>query len=158
MTEKELKMWSLTNKEGRLGTVYQVEKGFIFAHQGKTDYFTSKKTLQDYVDTIKGGKLVPLVFNKPKEEKISDTVFDYPADGKTYNHLIHVKYKAPVYTKEPNSKCFFAAGWYAVNIDGSWTVEFCPKLLVINRNPFKGPFKDESEARTALSQSQSSTY
>lgn len=153
MTEKDQKIWHLSTKEGKLGTVYQVEKGFIFAHQGETDYFTSKKKLEEYVDTIKGGKLIPLVFNKLKEEKTSQTVFDYPADGKTYNHLIHVRYKAPVFTKEPNSKCFFAAGWYAVNTDGEWTIEFCPKLLVINRNPFKGPFKHESEARSALGKS-----
>lgn len=156
MTEKEQQVWSLTNKEGKLGTVYQVDKGFIFAHQGHTDYFTSKKKLQEYVDTIKGGTLVPLVFNKPvdsNKQKSNQSVYDYPADGPTYNHLIHVKYRAPVYTKEPNSKCFFAAGWYAVNIDGTWSIEFCPKLLVINRNEFKGPFKDESEARSTISKS-----
>lgn len=148
MTKEYQKVWEVKADEGRLGTVYQMDKGFIFAYQGQTNYFTTKKKLQDYVDTIQGGQLVPMVF-KHKKESQSETVFDYPVTGKTYNHLLHVKHRAPVFTKEPNSKCFFAAGWYAVNFDGEWTVEFCPKLLVINRNEYRGPFKDESEARTA---------
>lgn len=149
MTEKEQKIWELKDQETKLGTVYQVEKGFIFAHQGQTNYFTSKKKLDEYVGQINGARLVPLVFKKTKDKQTS-LVFDFPAQGPSYNHLLHVKHRAPVYTKEPNSKCFFAAGWYAVNIDGEWTVEFCPKLLVINRNPFKGPYKNESDARAEI--------
>lgn len=143
MTEEQ-KIWTVNSGEKKVGTVYQVDKGYIFAHQGQTDYFNSKKKLTDYLDGLGKTQLIPFPTRiKHKEE--SD-IFGFKVEGKTYNHLLHVKHRAPVFTKEPNSKCFYAAGWYAICIDGEWAVEYCPKLLVINRNQYYGPYKNESDA------------
>jgi len=76
---------------------------------------------------------------KPKAS-ISEDVHGFPADGLAYNAVWNVKYKLPLYTQTDDSKSWFAAGFYKVNIGGTWIVQYCPKLITLQRNEFDGPF------------------
>jgi hypothetical protein len=152
MTENN-HVWSVENQNTHIGTVYKMEKGYVFAHQGITDYFSTKPKLEAYIRNFGEYNMKPL-FPTAKKETAGTTVYGYDVGCPSYNHLLHVKHRAPVFTKESNSKCFFAAGWYAIDYGGNcWQIEHCPKLLVLNRNKYLGPYHNEQEARTAAGKS-----
>jgi len=71
----------------------------------------------------------------------SEDVHGYPIAGIAYNAVWNVKYKLPLYTQSSDSKSWFAAGYYKVNINGIWIVQLCPKLISLQRNTYEGPFR-----------------
>ena len=85
---------------------------------------------------------------KYSNKKITENqVHGYPASGRIHNPMWDVKMKLPVYTKTVKSKSWFAAGWYRVKKGRSWTVTQDPKLIVLQRYPYQGPFHTAEEAR-----------
>ena len=81
---------------------------------------------------------MPRINNEPTNE-----VHGYQADGIAYNAVWNVQYSLPLYTQTDDSKSWFAAGYYKININGTWIVKFCPKLITLQRNEYKGPFKEQ---------------
>ena len=69
----------------------------------------------------------------------------YPTKSKPYNAMYDVRRRLPLYTKQPQSKCFHCAGWYAVKFK-NWVLAYCPKLITIERYENHGPFKSKTEA------------
>jgi len=152
MTEAD-QVWTVESQNHKIGTVYKMERGYVFAHQGVSDYFSTKPKLDDYIKNLGECRLTPL-FPVSKKTSADNTVYGYHVPGDSYNHLLHVKHRAPVFTKEANSKCFYAAGWYAIDYgNNAWQIEHCPKLLVLNRNKYRGPYHNEQEARAAAGKS-----
>ena len=72
-----------------------------------------------------------------------DAVHDYPTDCEAHNGVWNVSSSLPLYTQSPESKSWFAAGYYKLNINGNWIVQFCPKLITLQRNEYTGPFKQD---------------
>jgi hypothetical protein len=58
-----------------------------------------------------------------------------------------VKHRLPLFTKENKSKSWYAAGWYAVKQHRSWKLIRNPKLIVLERYQYQGPFHTQEEAR-----------
>lgn len=77
--------------------------------------------------------------------KISD-VHGYPTTGRVYNPMWDVQKKLPIYTKTSKSKSWFAAGWYCVKKGRSWTVMQDPKLILLQRYSYTGPYYSEEQA------------
>lgn len=77
---------------------------------------------------------IPRTPSEPTED-----VHGFPSDGIAYNAVWNVKYGLPLYTQSEESKSWFAAGYYKVNINGTWIVQFCPKLITLQRNEYDGP-------------------
>jgi hypothetical protein len=73
-------------------------------------------------------------------------VHGYPAAGRVNNPMWDVKMKLPIYTKTAKSKSWFAAGWYRVKKGRTWTVSQDPKLIVLQRYPYAGPFYNKESA------------
>ena len=73
-------------------------------------------------------------------------VHGYPAAGRVNNPLWDVKMRLPIYTKTTKSKSWFAAGWYRVKKGRNWAVTQDPKLIVLQRYPYTGPFHTAQEA------------
>jgi hypothetical protein len=85
--------------------------------------------------------------NRSAQKKQHDnTVHGYLAAGRIYNPMWDVKMKLPVYTKTSKSKSWFAAGWYKIKKGRSWTVAQDPKLIVLQRYPYHGPFVSSEQA------------
>ena len=59
--------------------------------------------------------------------------------AKPYNTVYNVQSRLPIYTKEPTSKSWYAAGWYEITINNKTTIEFCPKLILLERYFYRGP-------------------
>jgi hypothetical protein len=73
-------------------------------------------------------------------------VHGYPTVTRVNNPMWDVKMRLPVYTKTTKSKSWFAAGWYRVKKGRNWTVLQDPKLIVLQRYPYTGPFYTAEEA------------
>lgn len=78
----------------------------------------------------------------------TDLVHDYPASGRVYNPMWNVAQQLPVYTKTNKSKSWFAAGWYCVRKGRTWHTVLAPKLIVLQRYEYCGPFYTKDEAQT----------
>ena len=73
-------------------------------------------------------------------------VYGHEVEGEVCSPLWDVKRKLPLFTKEDNSKSWFAAGWYRIKQGRSWDTVFCPKLITLQRYPYSGPFYTEGNA------------
>lgn len=82
----------------------------------------------------------------------SSSVYGYPADGNIFNVVYNVQQNLPLYTKLEASKSFFCAGYYIISFNGSWVKNYCPKLLTLDRNDYKGPFHTKDEMIDCLSE------
>jgi len=72
---------------------------------------------------------------------ISEDAHGFPTDGLAYNAVWNVQYALPLFTQTDDSKSWFAAGYYKVSINGTWIVQYCPKLITLQRHEYKGPYK-----------------
>ena len=75
-----------------------------------------------------------------------DNVHNYPVSGRAYNPMWNVTQHLPVYTHTAKSKSWVAAGWYRVRKGRVWQTVLAPKLIVLQRYEYRGPFFTEQEA------------
>lgn len=86
---------------------------------------------------------------RPARHKVNaNQVHGYSTASRVYNPMWDVKMKLPIYTKTGKSKSWFAAGWYRVKKGRNWAVTQDPKLIVLQRYPYAGPFHTRGEAET----------
>jgi hypothetical protein len=81
-----------------------------------------------------------------KTRAVAKHVYDYPAAGRVHNPMWDVPQRLPVYTKTAKSKSWFAAGWYNVRKGRHWHTVLAPKLIVLQRYPYQGPFYSEQQS------------
>jgi hypothetical protein len=81
-----------------------------------------------------------------KEKVPTNLVHGYPVAGRMYNPMWDVPQKLPIYTKTNKSKSWFAAGWYSVKKGRAWQVLQGPKLIMLQRYPYHGPYYTKEEA------------
>jgi hypothetical protein len=82
-----------------------------------------------------------------KVAKESDRmVHGYDAGCRVYNPIWDVKHRLPLFTKDTKSKSWFAAGWYTVKQHRTWRTVQNPKLIVLERYKYQGPFHTKEEA------------
>lgn len=80
-----------------------------------------------------------------KKKQISHEVHGFPAISKPHNSLFDIHRKLPIFTKSNKSKSFYCAGHYLVLLNETWTKMYCPKLILLNRNRFFGPYKSDAD-------------
>lgn len=80
------------------------------------------------------------------KSKTTNQVHGYPTTGKPHNSMWDVQHRLPIYTKTKKSKSWFAAGWYQVKPGRHWQVCQDPKLIVLQRYPYAGPFMTKEQA------------
>lgn len=134
------KFWVVEDQGHRVATIQAVEDGgFVYVHDDQRERFTSIKLLS---------KQYNIVFDKvnkkaPKTE--GNDIHGYPTQSKPYNELYDVSRRLPVYTKTAKSKSYFCAGYYIVQFESHWAKAYCPKLITLNRYPFRGPFATQEQ-------------
>jgi len=93
---------------------------------------------------------VPVTFETVQREsapKKENQVHGYPTTEYPHNAMFDIRYQLPLWTQAENSKSWFAAGWYRVQQHRDWTIMQCPKLIVLQRYNYKGPFYTADDAR-----------
>jgi hypothetical protein len=132
--------WILQENNNKIGNIEACDGGYQVKinNQIVAQYKTIKLVERNINVTF---ETVP----KP-EKKTSNIVHGYQAAGRVYNPVWDVPQKLPVYTKTKKSKSWYAAGWYTVKKGRHWTAEQDPKLIVLKRYPYQGPYHNKKEA------------
>ena len=133
--------WILQKDNQKIGNIeacdggYQVKINNQIA-QFKTIRMAARQVNIEFEPAIK----------KIKTSTTVNHVHGYPATGRIYNPMWDVPQQLPVYTKTNKSKSWIAAGWYNVKKGRHWRTVQGPKLIVLQRYPYQGPFYSEHEA------------
>ena len=133
------KFWVLVDGTERIGEINASDAGYEVHVNGQKINFKTISMLQAKVG---------IDFEElPPTKKISNElmVLGFPSREVPYNSVWDVQQKAPIYSKEDNSKSWYAAGWYLIKIHNNWEQSFCPKLISIQRHEYYGPYKTEAE-------------
>jgi hypothetical protein len=75
---------------------------------------------------------------------------EYPTTKRVYNSILDIQRGLHLFTKTKKSKCYHAAGYFAIEHNGTKSVMFCPKYIFIQRYNYQGPFKTETDALNAI--------
>ena len=133
--------WILQDGHEKVGNIEACAGGFQVKIHNQVAQFKTIRMAAQRVNIKFEPVIKPAV---PKSAK--NLVYGYPVAGRAFNPMWDVKMKLPVYTKTTKSKSWFAAGWYCVKRGRNWSVTQDPKLIVLQRYPYQGPFYNEQEA------------
>ena len=146
------KFWIVEQNGTKIATLHKKENNkFILSSTNGEVMFNKKQDLTNQF----GEKF----FLKNTKVKVTDAetyeCHGYPTSCKPYNAMYDVRRKLPLFTKSNASKSLYCAGYYTIKFDKGWVKSFCPKAITIERYPFKGPFKNEMEMKTVLTNAKS---
>jgi len=146
------KYWIVEQDGEKVATLQKKENNkFILSSNSGEIMFNKKEDL-----TKQFGQDFFLTNTKVKVSKIeSKEIHNYPTSCSPYNSMYDVRRKLPLFTKSDQSKSLYCAGYYIIKFDKGWVKSFCPKLITIERYPYKGPFKSEVEMKAVLSNAKS---
>jgi len=132
--------WILKDGDHKVGNIEAGPNGFSVKIGNQIQSYKTISTIKQKVAI----SFEPTVKNT-KDNSVN-TAHGFPTNGHPYNAIFDVKHQVPLWTQEPRSKSWYAAGWYQVKQGRSWTTEFCPKLITLQRYPYRGPFHTEEQA------------
>jgi len=72
-------------------------------------------------------------------------VHGYPTASRVHNPVWDVPHALPLFTKTAKSRSWFAAGWYQVKKGRKWRTVQDPKLIVLQRYTYHGPYHNTQE-------------
>jgi hypothetical protein len=132
--------WVLQQDNEKVGNIEACDDGYqIKINNQIVGQYKTIKMVERNVDVT----FEPVV--KQEKKKISNIVHGFTAKGRVYNPMWDVKQKLPVYTKSSVSKSWHAAGWYTVKKGRRWAVMQDPKLILLQRYPYHGPYHNKEE-------------
>jgi hypothetical protein len=136
--------WILQEGDRKIGNIEACAGGYQVKIADQVAQFKTIKMAAQRVNIVFEPSVVKTT---PKIKINTKLVHGYPTSGRVHNPMWDVKMKLPIYTKTTKSKSWFAAGWYQVKKGRSWSVVQDPKLIVLQRYSYIGPFYTEESAR-----------
>lgn len=137
--------WILRDDHGKVGNIEATDSGVQIRIRNQVETFKNLSVLKRRVKIDFAPS--PKIAIKHKQDH---AVNGFPTTGPAYNAIFDVKHQVPLWTQEPRSKSWLAAGWYAVKQGRRWHVSKCPKLIVLERYEYRGPFHTQQEAENAV--------
>ena len=134
--------WILQEGDRKVGNVEACDGGYQIRvnNQVVAQYKTIKM-----VEKVANIRFEPITYSIKPKTKIVD-VHGFAVAGRAYNPMWDIKQGLPIYTKTSKSKSWFAAGWYCVKKGRNWTVTQDPKLILLQRYSYTGPYHTKQEA------------
>jgi len=132
--------WILRQDDRKIGNIEAGPDGFSLKINNETTRFKSIQTLKQKVNIT--FENTPRAINMP----VTNSVHGFPTAGLAHNAIFDVKHQLPLWTKEPRSKSWYTAGWYRVKQHRNWRLEYCPKLILLQRYKYQGPFHSREQA------------
>ena len=133
--------WILQKDNQKVGNIEACDGGYQVKINNQVAQF---KTIKLAARTVNIEFEPAVKVTRPKTTM--DHVHGYPVSGRVYNPMWDVQQQLPVYTKTNKSKSWFAAGWFNIKKGRSWRTVQGPKLIVLQRYPYQGPFYTKHEA------------
>jgi hypothetical protein len=144
------KCWIIEEGGIKLGTLNKEKKGWSFYSKGNKIEIRDLGEIKNHfgIGTLEQSNIKSL--KKTTPISIDTSVYDYPCASRPHNPVYNVVKKLPIYAKSGKSKSLYCAGYYIIRFRKGWVKSFCPKLITLERYPYKGPFKTETEMRQML--------
>jgi hypothetical protein len=142
------KFWIVEEDGEKIATLRKNEDNrFVMSNKLGIKIYDNKESL-----TRQFGKnffVVKII--KEKDNAEPNEVHGYSTSAEPHNPLYDVKRRLPLFTKSGDSKSLYCAGYYVIKFDKGWVKSFCPKLITLQRYPYRGPFKTDIEMKQVLS-------
>ena len=135
--------WILKQNNQKVGNIEASADGYVVKIQNQV---SSYKT----IPMVRQGTSIEFEAPETASKPGLDAVHGYDTGCKTYNAIWNVQLKLPLFTKQNKSKSWYAAGWYGIKQHRSWKVLRNPKLIALERYPFKGPFHTKDQANESI--------
>jgi hypothetical protein len=149
------KSWLLETDGHKIGTLNKERSSYSILKNGTK---ISVGTVKDVKEKL--GIVFFDIAKTAKIEKVCHAVYDFPCGSKPFGSVYDIRKRLPIYAKSTKSKSQYCAGYYVIKFRKGWVKSFCPKLITLDRYPFYGPFKSESEMKhmlTTLSKKENET-
>jgi hypothetical protein len=146
------KFWIVEQDGSKIATLHKKENNkFILSSTAGEVMFNKKQDL-----TKQFGEGFFLTSNKVKVTLPEPyECHSFATSVKPYNAMYDVRRKLPLFTKSNQSKSLYCAGYYIIKFNKGWVKSFCPKVITLERNEYKGPFKTEIEMKQVLANAKS---
>ena len=132
--------WILKQNDRKVGNVQACAGGYQVRIRNETSQYPTIRMVAQKVN-------IKFETRPQSTTVINDNlVHDYPTQGRVYNAMWSVAQQLPVYTRTAKSKSWFAAGWYRIKRGRNWLTMLAPKLIVLQRYQYEGPFHSEPQA------------
>jgi hypothetical protein len=135
--------WILQKDERKIGNIESGPDGFQVKINNQVQQFNCIASVQQNVNI----RFEPIVRSQPRPR--TNEVNGYHTTSLPHNAIFDVKHQVPLWTQDDRSKSWFAAGWYRVKQGRKWDVIECPKLIMLERYKYQGPFHTQEEAAQA---------
>jgi len=135
--------WILKDNDRKVGNVEACAGGYQVKINNQIAQYKTIKMVEQRVNIHFEPLAKPIKIKTP-----TNLVHGYPVPGRMYNPMWDLSQKLPVYTKTAKSKSWFSAGWYRVKKGRAWQVLQGPKLIMLQRYPYHGPFHLKEEAQS----------
>lgn len=142
------KFWIVEKGGEKIATLRKSEDNrFVMSNESGVKIYQNKKDLtKEFGKDFFVAKIV-----KEADDSQPNEVHGYSTSAQPHNSMFDIKRKLPLFTKSLDSKSLYCAGYYVIKFDKGWVKSFCPKLITLQRYPYKGPFKTELEMKQVLS-------
>ena len=146
------KFWIVEENGEKIGTLQkQDHNGWIFlSKRDKREEFHTEQALYEKFGVGLFNNDIQTQQTIIESEETDYDVHGYPVNQKAYNPMYDVQKQLPIYTKTPKSKSLFCAGYYIICFEKGWRKAYCPKVITLQRYPYKGPMKTKLEMQQVL--------
>jgi len=131
--------WILKKGDRKIGAVEADSQGYVVSTTNTRTHYKTIPMMRRNAD---------ITFEPAAKPVRSDPyqVHGYATGCRAYNPVWNVKMKVPLFTRQAKSRSWLAAGWYLVKKHRAWRVVHNPKLILLERYPYQGPFHDRQTA------------
>ena len=131
--------WILKQDDQKVGNIQAVDDGYQITIRNKTANYKTIPVLR----TRENVEFEPATKTAKESNR---SVHGYDAGCRVHNPIWDVKHRLPLFTTSSKSKSWFAAGWYMIKQHRAWRAVQNPKLIVLERYKYQGPFHTKEEA------------
>lgn len=128
------KFWILQENNEKIGNVEACDGGYQVRINDEITLYKSIRMVQKTFD---------ITFeNVPKKQALKGPdyeVYGVPTKYRVHNPTWNVHFRLPIYTSDKKSKSWLAAGWFKIKKGRNWSIIQDPKLILLERYPYKGP-------------------
>ena len=143
----ENKFWIVEEDGEKIATLRKNDDNlFVMSNQLGIKIYKNKKDIINHF----GKDFFVAKIIKEADDNLLTEVHNFPSSCIPHNSMYDIKRKLPLFTKSIDSKSLYCAGYYVIKFDKGWVKSFCPKLITLQRYPYKGPFKTELEMKQVL--------
>ena len=137
------KMWKLESDNEETGTIkYLNDTYYVSFNEGNQIKLDKESLYEDYGIDIEAAIYEEMIDNS---NRFVSQFYDLPIESEPFNEMYDVKRKLPLYSKNKKSQAIHCAGYYIVQYENGWKACWCPKLIILDRYDFDGPYKTEEE-------------